>query len=83
MYSARRVVRRNPATDLPQVKRKCESPLQDIDEYAVRVPGSQRVVGDRARWRRLRAGIGDVDQASPFAGGRALAAVSTTCSLPG
>jgi multiple sugar transport system permease protein len=27
MYSARRVVRRNPATDLPQVKRKCESPL--------------------------------------------------------
>jgi hypothetical protein len=26
MYSARRVVRRNPATDLPQVKRKCESP---------------------------------------------------------
>jgi hypothetical protein len=28
MYSARRVVRRNPATDLPQVKRKCESPLQ-------------------------------------------------------
>jgi hypothetical protein len=30
MYSARRVVRRNPATDLPQVKRKCESPLEAI-----------------------------------------------------
>jgi hypothetical protein len=29
MYSARRVVRRNPATDLPQVKRKCESPLDE------------------------------------------------------
>jgi hypothetical protein len=31
MYSARRVVRRNPATDLPQVKRKCESPQNGME----------------------------------------------------
>jgi|GEM_PF-5487654 len=52
MYSARRVVRRNPATDLPQVKRKCESPLRDdrakmrldadVDDRAVAPPSLAR-----------------------------------------
>ena len=38
MYSARRVVRRNPATDLPQVKRKCESPrVPNVRENVVSV----------------------------------------------
>ena len=35
MYSARRVLRRNPATDLPQVKRKCESPLDVFGHTAL------------------------------------------------